>query len=82
MSHHRPKHDVTNNMTAPNPSVRLDSISMKSVNSMAPSPRSPRTPGSLAEQDERYYNPMQTNNHHSSKIMDNFRSSFASYSDH
>ena len=68
-------------------SVRLDSLSMKSVSSLAPSPRSPGTgtpSGSVPEQDtDRFCNPMTNHSHKPhSQILESFRNSNTPYSDH
>ncbi|XP_063691670.1 calcium-activated potassium channel subunit alpha-1-like isoform X7 [Bolinopsis microptera] len=63
-------------------SVRLESLSMRSVSSVAPSPRTPLSPNSPPAGEERFYNPLHAN--HTSKshhILENFHNSYASYSD-
>ena len=68
-------------------SVRFESVSTRSVSSVAPSPRTPLSPHSPpAAGEERFYNPLHAAaNHTSSKttqhILENFRNSYASYSD-
>ncbi|KAL5272756.1 hypothetical protein ACHWQZ_G000808 [Mnemiopsis leidyi] len=70
-----------------NESVRFESVSTRSVSSVAPSPRTPLSPHSPpAAGEERFYNPLHAAaNHTSSKttqhILENFRNSYASYSD-